>query len=90
MLNSAAEIRTVLPKLASNTWIGLHRDAKEKSRWLWVDGSLATFTNWNRGEPNNLNEHCGMIYRVSGKWNDAYCSSRIKYICEISGKLKNF
>ena len=94
MLNSVAELQTVSQKVAGKrTWIGMHRDSKDKSRWLWVDGSRATFSYWHNGEPNGDNiweENCVEMYEFSGTWNDAGCILFRYYICEISGKLNNF
>lgn len=71
-------------------WIGLYRDPSDKSRWLWVDGSRPTYTNWSPGEPNNAreDEECGQMYPQSWgyKWNDGECYYYYPYICEINGK----
>ena len=76
-----------MPKIAKRTWIGLHRDPKNKSRWLWVDGSYVTYTNWYNGEPNDNNgeEDC-VEMSSTGKWNDQNCNDSVSYICEISRK----
>ena len=87
MVTSQAEQKALIPKLAQSVWIGLHRNPKDKSRWLWVDGTQATYTNWYTGEPNFFTEECGImdIPRYRGRWNDGYCSSSINYICEMNG-----
>ena len=93
MLNSIAEIQTVTQKTAERTWIGLHTGAKDKSRWLWVDGSRGSFTNWNVGEPSNMGckEDCVEINNnILGKWSNLRCTLSRHYICETSGKLCNF
>ena len=91
VLNTEAEQQALSPLVARNTWIGLHRDSRNKSRWLWVDGSSADYTNWNKGEPNNYGgnqEDCVEMYPTSkvGKWNDLPCRRDNYYVCEISGK----
>ena len=100
MLSSEVEQNVLAPDIAHHTWIGLHRDPKNRSRWLWVDGSTAMYTNWDYGEPNNKtatgigSEDCGEIYPASmgnvrpGKWNDRICSDKRHYVCEISCKLE--
>ena len=95
VLNTEAEQQALSPLVAQKTWIGLHRDPRNKSRWLWVDGSSADYTNWNRGEPNNYGgkqEDCAEMYSTSspaGKWNDESCGVNNYYVCEISGKCEN-
>ena len=89
MLNSQDEHQFVVTKVAQNTWIGLHRDPGDKSRWLWVDGSYAIYNNWGVGEPNDSGgtEDCVELFRPpQWKWNDINCDSRLSYICEISRK----
>jgi len=87
MIKSQAVQQALAPKISTHTWIGLHRDPKDNSRWLWVDGTKPTYTNWDRGEPNNAgqNEACGYMRPGSG-WNDAHCTYSTRYICEIAGK----
>ena len=92
MLNSQAEQQLLAPKVTEKTWIGLHRDPNDKSRWLWVDGSPATVTNWKSGEPNDQGgtEDCVQMFPTSlphaGKWNDRPCVGCLRYVCEISRK----
>ncbi|XP_028995989.1 CD209 antigen-like protein E [Betta splendens] len=71
--------------LASGFWIGL-RDLEEEGTWKWLDGKDLVEGYWNDGEPNDLGgEDCGMIYANENffkAWNDARCSSSMKWICE--------
>ena len=87
VINSQAELQALTSKVASTTWIGLHRDPKDKSRWLWVDGSRPNYTHWNTGEPNGLHEECTEMYPKSRgwKWNDGVCSNAFPYVCETIG-----
>ncbi len=52
-------------------WIGFS-DAASEGAWAWSDGSKASFTNWNAGEPNNSGgvEHYAELLGSSGRWND--------------------
>ncbi|KAM4038531.1 hepatic lectin-like [Anomaloglossus baeobatrachus] len=61
-------------------WIGLKRG--NLNTWLWVDGTIAVYTNWNSGEPNNFaqREHCTEM--ITGIWNDLDCDKTIDYICQ--------
>ncbi|XP_074836071.1 uncharacterized protein LOC142003221 [Carettochelys insculpta] len=64
-------------------WIGLH-DLSKEGTFTWVDDSSVSFSNWNRGEPNNVGsgEDCVMMYK-DGKWNDAPCANNVDgWICE--------
>ncbi|XP_063302400.1 C-type lectin domain family 4 member G-like [Pelobates fuscus] len=62
-------------------WMGLRRDATNINMWKWLDGTELTFTNWDKGEPNNSEkkEHCGEI--LSGSWNDRNCDASVNFIC---------
>ncbi|XP_059149107.1 macrophage mannose receptor 1-like [Physella acuta] len=68
-------------------WIGLN-DQKRENSFEWTDNSLVTYTNWNPGEPNNVNqEDCvTMLANANGKWNDATCDSKYKLIACKQGK----
>ncbi|CAJ1059157.1 CD209 antigen-like protein E [Xyrichtys novacula] len=68
----------------ANTWIGLTDDVTEGT-WMWVDGTPATTTYWEDGQPNSMggNQDCGeMVQR--GEWNDDKCTVENIYICETS------
>ena len=70
------------------TWIGLHRDPKSNSQWLWVDGSSADYTNWAQGEPNNEQgtEDCVGIPSslAPANWSDLACDISLFYVCELT------
>ena len=68
-------------------WIGandIHRDGT----MVWVSDKTYVsrgFTNWNPGEPSNVGmlEHCVQLWHNYGyKWNDAYCSKQLGFICK--------
>jgi len=55
----------------------LKRKAQGSRTFVNPGDKVATYTNWNSGEPNNVGnvENCAMVYgrgSVRGKWNDAY------------------
>ena len=87
VINSQTELQALTSKVSQTVWIGMHRDRKDKSRWLWVDGSRPTYTHWYPGEPNGLHEECAEMYsKVHGcQWNDQPCSSARLYVCETRG-----
>nr|XP_002120905.3 macrophage mannose receptor 1 isoform X2 [Ciona intestinalis] len=73
-------------------WVGLN-DMFGEGRFLWRDGTPYWYSNWKHGEPNSpgyrnngAQEDCVRIvtdeYSV-GKWEDAVCSEKSSYICEM-------
>ena len=88
IVTSQAEQQALVSKISQNVWIGLWRDPNVHSRWLWVDGSIATYTHWPPGEPNDAGgvEDCAHMFPPAGKWNDLACSSSLKYLCETNGR----
>ncbi|CAH3186774.1 unnamed protein product, partial [Porites lobata] len=86
MLDSPAEQREIV--WGSRTWIGLHRDSSNKSRWQWIDGSLVVYLNFTSNQPNNWNgtEDCVEIY-PSRKWNVLNCNTSLHYSCELSSEF---
>ena len=88
-VKSQAEQQALTPKISQTVFIGLYRDPKDTSRWLWVDGTQASYTHWYKGEPNGRSsgENCAEMYPTSyaGRWNDMGCSGTRGYICEIEG-----
>ena len=87
IVKSQSELQALAQKVRRDVWIGLHRDPRDKSRWIWVDGTRVSYSHWNKGEPNNAggNEGCAVMY-ASGKWNDIGCRYPDQYLCETSGK----
>jgi len=80
-IGSAAENEALRSLTTRSLWIGAN-DLATEGQWVWVDGSPATYTLWNNGEPNNSggNEHCCQYY-TSGLWNDANCANSNAYAC---------
>ena len=78
-----------LKELQRHALIGLHRDPKDSSRWLWIDGSRGIYPKWSDGEPNDVGgrEDC-VVMLTSGKLNDLTCIVTRPYFCEISRKLQ--
>ena len=96
VVNSRAENQAVGEKITGGqgSLIGLYRNPKDKSRWLWIDRSRPTYTQWDSGEPNNYGgrEDCvHMRSKSSGyNWNDLACNTySVPYVCETRGKSGN-
>ena len=70
-------------------WIGLN-DERREGNFVWSDGSIRNYTNWNNGEPNNAinGEDCTVTgYSIDWKWNDARCKDKYYYVCKIPGRF---
>lgn len=80
-----------------NVWIG-GGDARAEGIWRWLgtDGtgggvffseyrSVAAFTNWAGGEPNDFppGEDCLMMRLSDGAWNDGVCDTAAGYVVEF-------
>ena len=68
-----------------NAWIGGY-EIGNTGAWAWQDGSVFDYSNWNTGEPNNVNpgESIYMYGRDGpqpGKWNDANTNFKSGYVC---------
>lgn len=90
VVKSRAENQAITTRLWQiPAWIGLYRDPKDNSRWLWIDGSRPSYTNWDRGQPQK-SERCVAIY-ASGLWHDWTCNSNSvpSFFCETIGKSIN-
>ena len=87
---------------ASMCWLGLEeiggnaRTPKASQTWRWVDGSTATYTNWQTGEPNNFDatdERNAMMNHPeslsdTGGWYDAPEGyDQPKPLCRLVGEL---
>ncbi|MCD7773994.1 MAG: leucine-rich repeat protein [Clostridiales bacterium] len=65
-------------------------DKDSEGNWVWVTGEDVTYTNWDRGEPNNGNGGGEQDYAtmVKGKsvWDDEWGNTVLSYyICEWEG-----
>ncbi|XP_077327155.1 C-type lectin domain family 4 member G-like isoform X2 [Lithobates pipiens] len=86
ILKNKNELDSLLPFLEGDRyWIGLRRDTKDSSRWLWIDGAPLTFSAWAEGEPNNAkdNENCAEIRKSVRSLNDVPCDTKKHYICKV-------
>ena len=92
MVDSPAEQQEI--GWGKRTWIGLHRDSSNNSRWQWIDGSLAVYLNFASNQPDNWNgtEDCVEMHPDwKWKWNDLNCNTPLHYSCEVSlGRSRYF
>ena len=86
-VHSEQENALLVTAAAGNeVWIG-GTDAASEDTWKWDStGTPLWYTNWYTGEPNNEggNENCLVFnYGTTGKWNDGWCWSKFKYVCQF-------
>ena len=68
-------------------YIGLS-DFKTEGIFVWMDGSMLTYKNWQNGEPNNYKDayNCVILNWIKhdkrGKWNDFSCDLKFNFICK--------
>ncbi|XP_075772850.1 C-type lectin-like [Pelodiscus sinensis] len=65
-------------------WIGLS-DPEHNQCWRWSDRSPATFTAWDRWQPDSprKNEHCVVLERPAfNKWHDYPCGWGFAFLCK--------
>ena len=49
--------------------------------WVWGDGSPITYSNWNRGEPNNPGKE-NFLETRGGRWNNLIGSRKLCTVCQ--------
>lgn len=67
-------------------WLG-GSDREQEGVWKWeTSNELLTITDWIKDQPNNFNnQDCLTVHTdpdVDFKWNDEYCSKRLRFVCE--------
>ena len=73
-------------------WLGLN-DLHKEGQWSWTDGTSLGYSNWARGEPNNVgnNEHCMELPKSTDKqWNDGGCTSQRRFVCKLTKGNNNY
>jgi hypothetical protein len=94
-VRSRADTEFILPLLDEELWIGAS-DAEREGRWLWIvsgdafwpevadagaDAGRVEYTNWNAGEPNNVDGADCLRLLTTGKWADLPCSDERGALC---------
>jgi hypothetical protein len=71
--------------LVDSCWIGMSTQ-NDRGAFDWSDGTAVAFTNWNDGEPNNVNNNEDCVEVLLGLWNDDECNRTRSAICEKKGE----
>jgi hypothetical protein len=94
-VRSSADTEFIIPMLDDELWIGAS-DAEQEGRWLWIatgdafwpeaadggtESGAAAYTNWNAGEPNNVDGADCLRLLSSGKWADLPCDEERGALC---------
>ncbi|GFO31145.1 metalloendopeptidase [Plakobranchus ocellatus] len=70
---------------SGDIWLGMSDEITEKD-WIWIDGDLVLWFNWNKWEPNDYGksgEDCAMM-KGNSQWNDMHCTKRqYPYVCKV-------
>lgn len=69
----------------NNPWVWLGgTDKKKEGVWRWQDGSLMTYRNWDKGQPDNgiAGEHYTHYIFNRGRWNDHPGSDRMFFFAQ--------
>ncbi len=71
-VNDSAEQQWLASNFNSTSkyWIG-YTDKDQEGVWKWISGESPSYTNWNSGEPNNVNDEDFAEVVENGRWNDA-------------------
>ena len=92
IVTRGSEFPLISTATGGGAWIGLN-DLCSEGDFVWSDGSVVDFTQWDSGEPNNAGpEHCVEYFLGSlasfSSWNDKECDvERSTFICNIKRML---
>uniref|UniRef100_A0A914P4V3 C-type lectin domain-containing protein n=1 Tax=Panagrolaimus davidi TaxID=227884 RepID=A0A914P4V3_9BILA len=65
----------------SDFWIGATNLMKPPT-WNWTDGSIFDFTDWRKGEPQNISGvNCAALSTIDGLWAAQDCFLKKSFVC---------
>uniref|UniRef100_A0AC34GPI4 C-type lectin domain-containing protein n=1 Tax=Panagrolaimus sp. ES5 TaxID=591445 RepID=A0AC34GPI4_9BILA len=67
-------------------WIG-GTDTMNQYVWTWTDGSDFSFTQWQRGSPNNSGGNCIALSLTDGTWSTADCFKHQPFVCTLKQSI---
>ena len=77
-------IASLIPN--EHIWIGIN-DIEQEGRYVTVDGSTISYTNWHIGQPDNSHDEDGVhIWKgdTLNRWNDNQVNILLKFVCSKS------
>ena len=69
--------------VSNDFWLG-YNDRQSEGNFVWSNGEVTNYENWNTGEPNNAGNEDYVQMTATGKWNDTTGSVMGHGIVEIS------
>ena len=69
--------------VSNDFWLG-YNDVQSEGNFVWSNGEVTNYENWNTGEPNNSGNEDYVQMTSTGKWNDTTGSVMGHGIVEIS------
>ena len=74
-----SDINDLISKFGHYVHIGAEKVA---GSWVWADGSVWSYSNWEDGQGQSTIELCVKLY-PNGKWHDWYCDDGNKqyFVC---------
>lgn len=64
-------------------WLGVSDIQREGQFVTLSDARKPRYSNWLKGEPNNVNNEDCLLYGIGrGGWNDGNCESKVNYVCK--------
>jgi hypothetical protein len=80
-------LKSISPLLAVSFWSGGNNI--DGGKWLWSDGTLFKYTNWEIGYPINESMFCVVIETNTGKWTTHSCIEDVRpFICKVPATLQ--
>lgn len=67
----------------THVWLGVSDIQREGQFVTLSDARKPRYSNWLKGEPNNVNNEDCLLYGIGrGGWNDGNCESKVNYVCK--------
>jgi hypothetical protein len=92
--SSESENKFIAGLVSGPVWIGV-TDIDQEGKYVAVDGSELTYTNWENNQPDNYNHQHGMdedgvhIRDSEGKWNDQEVQNhKYQFVCSLAVKVE--